>query len=141
MRTLAKLTAGVVVLLALAGCSNDPKSAMSALEAPPGTADTFGGDADALGIAADSVRLLGEENGYAFYIAAPDNPENGNVCLVIETLEADTASAGCHNIPSVTPLELAVSGVRAKLVVDDYDAGKELSEGWRQLHQNLLVRL
>ncbi|GAB3521738.1 hypothetical protein [Arthrobacter monumenti] len=141
MRTLAGLTAGVVVLLALAGCSNDPKPGISALEVPPGTADTFGSDADALDIAADSIRLLVEEDGYAFYTAAPDNPENGNVCLVIETLEANTLSAGCTKIPSATPLEVTVSGVRAKLVVDDYDAGKELSEGWRQLHQNLLVLL
>lgn len=59
----------------------------------------------------------------------------------IETLEADTASSGCGTLPSVTPLEVAIPGVRAKPVVDDYDADRELAEGWRQLHQNLLVRL
>lgn len=141
MRTLAKLTAGVVVLLALTGCSNDPKSEVSALEAPPGTADTFDGDAETLGITADSVRLLAEENGYAFYAAFPANRAGDRVCLVLDELKTDQAHAGCGDIPSVEPIELGIPGVRAKLVVDDYDASKELAEGWRQPHQNLLVRL
>jgi len=140
MRILAKLTAGVVVLLALAGCSSDPKSGISALEAPAGPADTFAGGADTLGIAPDSTRLLVEESDYAFYIAAPDKPEKGSVCLVIQTPEPETAASGCGNIPNLHPLELGTAGVSAKLIADNYDASKELSEGWRQLHKNLLVR-
>ena len=56
--------------------------------------------------------------------------------MVVENLTADTASAGCGGLPSA---ELDAAGVKAKLVVDDYDASKELAEGWRQLHKNLLV--
>lgn len=141
MRSLEKLVAGVVVMLALVGCSNDPKSGVSALEAPPETADTFGGDAESLGIAADSMRLLSEENGYAFYAAVPDHPDGGSVCSVVEVSKTDEAHSGCGNTSSDEPMALGIPGVRAKLVVDDYDANKELAQGWRQLHQNLLVRL
>jgi hypothetical protein len=140
MRTLTKLTSGAVVLLALAGCSNDPKSGIAALDAPAGSTDILSGDADYLGIAPDSTRLLVEEGGYAFYAAAPDKPEKGDVCLVIQTPEPETAASGCGNIPSLHPLELGTAGVKAKLTVDDYDPSKELGEGWRQLHKNLLVR-
>ncbi|MGM0930905.1 MAG: hypothetical protein ACQEXN_14510 [Actinomycetota bacterium] len=140
MRTLAKLTTGAVVLLTLASCSSDPKSGIAALEAPAGSADTFAGDIETLGIAPDSTRLLVEENDYAFYIAAPDKPEKGNVCLVIQTPEPETGASGCGNFPNLHPLELGTAGVSAKLIADNYDASKELSEGWRQLHKNLLVR-
>jgi hypothetical protein len=58
------------------------------------------------------------------------------ICVVVENLKADTASASCSRLPSV---EISAAGVKAKLVVDDYDASTELAEGWRQLHQNLLV--
>jgi uncharacterized protein YceK len=139
MRTLTKLASGAVVLLALAGCSSDPKSGIAALENPAGPADTFAGGAEALGIAPDSTRLLVEEGDYAFYAAAPDNPEKGSVCLVIQTQDPATAASGCGNIPSLHPLELGTAGVKAKLTVDDYDASKELGEGWRQPHKNLLV--
>lgn len=39
MRTLAKMTAGVVVLLAFAGCSSGLESGISALEAPSSADD------------------------------------------------------------------------------------------------------
>lgn len=140
MRTLTKLIIGGVILLALAGCSGSPKSGISALEAPAGSADTFAGGAEALGVAPESIRLLVEERGYAFYVAAPDKPEKGSVCLVIQTQEPASAASGCGNIPSLHPLELGTAGVSAKLTVDDYDSSKELGEGWRQIHRNLLVR-
>ena len=140
MRPLAKLTAGAAVLLALAGCVNDPKMEISTLKAPAGSADSFGEGAEALAVAPDSTRLLAEEGGFAFYAALPDDPGNGEVCLVIQTPEREHAASTCGNMHSLHPLELGTAGVKAKLAVDDYEASKELGEGWRQLHKNLLLR-
>lgn len=137
MRTLTKLSASALVLLALAGCS-DPKSRVSALEGPAGTEDTFTGDARTLGVATTSARLLVEENGYSFYAAVSDSP-SGGVCLVIRNAAADEAAAGCSDSIKLHPVELETIAVKAKLTVDGYDSSKELAEGWRQLHQNLLV--
>ena len=117
---------------------DDPKAEIAALEAPARPADTsLAGDAEDLNIKADSTRLLVKEDDHAFYAALSNDPGGaGIVCVVVENLTADTASAGCSGAPTV---ELDAIGVKAKLVVDDYDAGKELAEGWRQLHKNLLV--
>ena len=151
MRTLTKLAAGAVVLLALAGCSNDPKSGISALEAPAGSADTFPGDAEAaenLGIAPDSTRLLVEESEYALYAARPNPtdkdlntlPADGVCLVVVHHLEGEQMSSSCRGNWALGPVELGGMGVKAKLTADDYDASEELSDGWRQPHKNLLVR-
>jgi hypothetical protein len=137
MRTLTRLTAGALVLLALAGCS-DPKSRVSALEGPAGTEDAFTGDTRTRGISATSARLLVKENGYSFYAAMSDSP-SGGVCLVIQNVEADEAASACTDSIRLHPVELETIGVKANLTADEYDASKELDEGWRQLHQNLLV--
>lgn len=140
MRALVKMAAGVVVLLALAGCSSDPKSGVSALEASAGPADRLATeDAETLGVSADSVRLLAKEGPYAFYAAVPENGADAGVCLVVED-EARGPQAGCGGIPSTRPLELGIGGLQARLIVDDYDSSGELANGWEQLHQNLLVR-
>ncbi len=142
MRTLAKLTAGAVVLLAFAGCSSDPRYGISALEAPAGLDDTFAGDAkatEALGIAPDSTRLLVEESGYALYAARPESPPDG-ACLVVHYKEGEQMSSSCSGNIALTPVELGGMGLRAKLTPDDYDASEELTDGWRQPHKNLLVR-
>jgi hypothetical protein len=149
MRTLTKLTACAAVLLALAGCGNDPKSGISALEAPAGSADTFPGGAEAaegVGIAPDSTRLLVEESDYALYAARP-NPTDSNelpadgVCLVVvHYLEGEQMSSSCTGNPALSPVQLGSMGVGAKLTADDYDASEELADGWRQPHKNLLVR-
>ncbi|MGM0928098.1 MAG: hypothetical protein ACQEXN_00115 [Actinomycetota bacterium] len=116
---------------------NDPQPRMAALDAPAETADTLTVDAKHLfGVKADSARLLAKDDDRAFYAAIPNDPDKGDICVVVENLTADTASAGCGGVPSV---ELEAAGVKAKLVVDDYDASKELAEDWRQLHENLLV--
>jgi hypothetical protein len=95
------------------------------------------GDAKHLfGVKADSARLLAKDDDYAFYAAIPNDPDKGDICVVMENLKAGTAFAGCGGLPSA---ELSAAGVKAKLVVDDYDASKELAEGWSQLHKNLLV--
>jgi len=149
MRTLTKLTAGAVVLLALAGCSNDPRSGISALEAPAGSADTFPGDVEAaenLGIAPDSTRLLVEESDYALYAARPNPtdsqklPADGVCLVVVHHLEEEQKASSCRGNWALGPVELGGMGVKAKLTADDYDASEELADGWRQPHKNLLVR-
>lgn len=116
---------------------NDPQPRMAVLDAPEEPSDTLTADAKHLfGVKADSARLLVKDDDRAFYAAIPNDPDKGDICVVVENLKADTASAGCGDLPSV---ELGAAGVKAKLVVDDYDASKELAEGWRQLHENLLV--
>ena len=117
---------------------NDPKFEIAALEAPAGPADTsLAGDAEHLNIKPGSARLLFKDDDYVFHAALSNDPgEDGIVCVVVENLKADTASAGCGGAPAV---ELSAPGMTAKLVVDDYDASKELAEGWRPVHKNLLV--
>ncbi|HXF02766.1 MAG TPA: hypothetical protein VN601_07225 [Arthrobacter sp.] len=116
---------------------DDAQPRLAALDAPEEPADTLTGDAKHLfGVKADSARLLVKDEAHAFYAAIPNEPAKGDICLVVENLKAETASASCSRFPSA---ELGAAGVKAKLVVDDYDAGKELAEGWRPLHPNLLV--
>jgi hypothetical protein len=148
MRTLAKLGAVAAFLLALASCGNDPKSGISALEAPAGSADTFPAGAEAaegVGIAPDSTRLLVEESDYALYAARP-NPTDTNelpadgVCLVVVHYQGEKMASSCSGNPALSPVQLGSMGVGAKLTADDYDASEELADGWRQPHRNLLVR-
>ncbi|MGW6172332.1 hypothetical protein ACWF5H_02460 [Arthrobacter sp. NPDC055138] len=116
---------------------DDPQPRLVALEAPEEPADTLTGDAKHLfGVKADSARLLVKDDDHAFYAAIPNAPDKGDICLVVENLATDIPSASCGRVPST---ELSAAGVKAKLVVDDYDASNELAGGWRQLHKNLLV--
>jgi hypothetical protein len=116
---------------------DDPQPRMAVLDAPEEPADILTVDAKHLfGVKADSARLLAKDDDHAFYAAIPNDPDKGDICVVVENLTADTASAGCGGLPSI---ELEAAGVKAKLVADDYDASKELAEGGRQLHKNLLV--
>ena len=137
MRRLATLAAGVV-LLALAGCAG-ATSGISALQVPAGPDDKLVGGAEVLRVAPGSVRLLADTGDFAFYAAVPDNPAERGVCVIIVEVEASGASSGCGGTGR-EPVELGTAGVWAKLVQDNYDAGKDLAEGWEQLHPNLLVR-
>jgi hypothetical protein len=137
MRTLVKVAAGAVVLLALAGCSGS-RTGIGALESPAGPDDKLAAGLGNLGVVADSTRLLREKEDRAFYVALADNSAEHGVCLIIVDLEADDASAGCGGV-GPEPLELGISGVKAKLIQDTYDASKELAADWEQLHPNLLV--
>jgi hypothetical protein len=129
-----------VVMLALAGCGSHPRYGISALDAPAVPADHFSGSAN-LRIKADSARLLVEENDYAFYAGLPDDPaDGGSVCLIVHRLGGEDMSAGCGGNVSLGAVEVGSFGLKAKLTADGYDASRELAEGWRQLHQNLLVR-
>jgi len=146
MRTLVKVAAGAVALLALAGCGG-PTAGVSALtdksaavvelpvhvELPP--------EADL-----DSARFLVEREDFAFYAtrATPDG-----FCIAIVNRQIDSQwVAGCSTeaprqfMPGdLGQIEVSgAGGVSAKLAVDGYDASKDLADGWEQLHPNLLVR-
>ncbi|MFT4471001.1 hypothetical protein ACMX2H_13950 [Arthrobacter sulfonylureivorans] len=137
MRALVKGAAGAALLLALAGCSGSP-TGIGALETPARPSDKLDAGLGNVNVLPDSTRLLMEKEDRAFYVALADNFAKHGVCLIIVDLEVDEASAGCGKV-GPEPLELGVSGVKAKLIQDRYDASRELAADWEQLHPNLLV--
>lgn len=141
MRVSIRAAIGVGLMLALAGCGSGPKTGISALEAPAGDADRLTVEqVGYLDIQADSVRLLAEEGGHAFYAAVPENESGTGVCLVVVELQSGKASSGCGGALAASPLGLGAFGLDALLVADDHDAGDDLARGWEQVHPNLLVR-
>ncbi|MBP3044809.1 hypothetical protein KKR91_01535 [Arthrobacter jiangjiafuii] len=145
MRAFTTAATAFTLLLVLAGCSNDPSPEASGPETPPQSAATANASAElakTLDITAgDPRQLLAEDGVYSFYAIVSDTPEQNSVCAVIENVETSLTSTGCGGeIPGVTVQEPGVPAVEAKLIDNDYDAGRELAEGWRQLHPNLLVR-
>lgn len=145
MRAFATAATAIALLLALAGCGSDPSPVASASETPPQSAATANASAElakTLDVRAGGPRqLLAEDGAYSFYAIVSDTPKKGTVCAVIENVETTLSATGCGGeIPGVTVQESGLPAVEAKLINNDYDAGKELAEGWRQLHPNLLVR-
>ena len=145
MRAFTTAATAITLLLALAGCGSDPSPDASASETPTQSAARASASAElakTLDITAGGPRqLLAEDGAYSFYAIVSDTPEKGTVCAVIENVETSLTSTGCGGeYPGVTVQEPGVPAVEVKLIDNDYDAGKELAEGWRQLHPNLLVR-
>jgi hypothetical protein len=143
MRTLANLTAAAAVLLMLAGCTGGPKAAPSSEhETPAAFADAAAGDFESRPAQSTNKHLLAEEGGYKFYSLVPVEPEDeaGRLCVVIQS-EGGAEGTGCSDsIPYVgTGVEIT-NLVEAKLVFAGYNASKDLVDGWRYLHNNLLVR-
>ncbi len=144
MRTLVKVAAGAVVLLALAGCGGST-AGFSALTDKSAAAVELPAHIEVADVAPGSVRLLAEQDDHAFYVA---NALPGGVCLIYANHKHESDwQAGCaltepRQFSPTEPSRLEISGrgLTAKLAVDGYDASKDLADGWEQLHPNLLVR-
>ena len=145
MRTLVKVAAGAVVLLALAGCGG-AKPTFSAMAEAPAAGDELPAYVN-LGPEMEpvKVRLLAEQDDYAFYAAQPAQP---GFCLAIvnRQVEKDWVTGCATPIPPhFSPADQSLlkvggpAGVIAKLALDGYDASDDLAAGWEQLHPNLLV--
>lgn len=145
MRTMTKVVAGAMVLLALAGCGGG-KPTFSAMAEGPATGEELPAYVD-LGPEMEpvKVRLLAEQDGYAFYAAQPDQP---GFCLTIVNRQVEEEwVTGCATPipPHFSPVDQSLlkvggpAGVVAKLALDGYDASEDLAAGWEQLHPNLLV--
>ncbi|MFT4471514.1 hypothetical protein ACMX2H_16550 [Arthrobacter sulfonylureivorans] len=146
MRKLIQLTAGAAVLLALAGCTNGPKPAPFESQGSVGSHDAVSTDAASSidfekQLAQSTNRhLLAEEGGYKFYSLLPLDPDKGRLCVVIQR-EGGAEAGGCSDsVPYVGTGVGITDLVDAKLVPAGYNASKDLVDGWRYLHNNLLVR-
>ncbi|MGM0930164.1 MAG: hypothetical protein ACQEXN_10680 [Actinomycetota bacterium] len=146
MRTSVKVAAAAVVLLALAGCGGSKSSVSGLAEAPAGGDELpahveLPPEADP-----DSARLLAEKDDYAFYTTRAA-PSGFCVAIVHRQVDSEWVSGCSAALPrQFTPghpspiMLMGAGGVTAKLLVDGYDASKDLADGWEQLHPNLLVR-
>ncbi|TJY68990.1 hypothetical protein E4J89_12340 [Arthrobacter sp. CAU 1506] len=146
MRTPTKLMAATAVLLAMAGCTSGAKPAPPAPQGSAGSTDAVSTEAAAAGdfenqpAQSNKKHLLAEEGGYKFYSLVPADPEDGRLCVIVQS-EGGAEGVGCSDsIPYVgTGVEIT-NLVEAKLVFPGYNASKDLVDGWRYLHNNLLVR-
>jgi hypothetical protein len=144
MRALVKGAAGTALLLALAGCGGST-AGFSALTEKSVAAAELPAHIEVEHMAPGSARLLAEQDEYSFYVA---NALPGGVCLIYaDRLHDSNWLAGCtlaeprqFSPAEPSPLEISGSGITAKLALDGYDASKDLADGWKQLHPNLLVR-
>ncbi|UNK45465.1 hypothetical protein [Arthrobacter sulfonylureivorans] len=145
MRTLTRLIAGAAVLLAMAGCTSGPKPAPSEPEGSAGSTgavstEAAASDVESLAAQSTNKHLLAEKDGYKFYSLVPVNPEDGRLCVVIQS-EGGAEGRGCSDSTPYVGTGVEITNlVEAKLVFAGYNAGKDLAEGWRYLHNNLLVR-
>ena len=74
---------------------NDPQPRMAVLDAPEEPSDTLTADAKHLfGVKADSARLLVKDDDRAFYAAIPNDPDKGDICVVVENLKAEHGFCG-----------------------------------------------
>jgi hypothetical protein len=136
MRTLTKLAAGAAVLLVLAGCTNGPKPATSSepedstSSAEAGSTDAAAGEVESLAVQSTNKHLLADEGDYRFYSFVPVNPEDGRLCMVIESKGGAEESRGCGDTTPYIAKELAGTDdlLEAKLVFSGHNSGKELAE-------------
>lgn len=143
MRRSATLSAWVLSVALLVGCSDATEPAFSIFVVDQAVADRIPvSDSPAVSkLDLGSTRLLGDFSGYTFYAArqAEVPPYGSLVCLVVvpdgsPDLAVSTCTAG------VSPeLGMDVPGAELMLVPDTFDGSSLIEDGWTRVHRNLLA--
>ena len=138
-RTLQAATAGAV-LLALTGCSS--YSGIAAVQRTAEAKDDLPAEIGSVNPNLPSgFRFLTEDAGVKYYAA--ESPDHATACIAVYAIDKpDQWFAGCSDGITDDREVVTISHIgqpTVKLVTTGFDTRALESEGWRKIHDNVLV--